>query len=132
MKINANALQKLQYFFSLIKWYKDCEKAPSPITEEILEQLFRDLGIEELSTITLFTFNEKTLAVRDFEEGFTHIDLEVFAQEYDDFVKFTYDYIADPVKMKDHTECKIMFDNIRTYRIFCYDFNTRKWELSNV
>lgn len=132
MKIQTNALQKLVYYFQQIKWYTNCKEATPQMTEEILEELFRTLGIAEPASITLFTFKENTLAVKAFDEGFTFIDMEVFAPEYDDFVKFSYHYTADPIKMIESVDCKIDFDGLRIFRKFSYDFSAKKWNLSNI
>ena len=131
MKIQANAVSKLQYFFTQMKWSRNCPTLPNPITEEIIEELFRTLGVSELATISLFTFKENTLAVRDFDEGFTEINMEFFAKEFDDYIKFRYSYFADPVKMFEKEETVIDFDGIRHFNNFYYDFETKKWKLSN-
>lgn len=129
MKIQANALLKVQQFFSNFKWSKNCPTLPNPMSEEIMEDLFRAIGAGELSTISLFTFKEHTLAVRDYDEGFTVIEMELFAQEYDDYFKFSLNYSADPVKMSEKEEVLIDFSGIRRYRRICYDFATKSWEL---
>ncbi len=131
MKIQANAVLKLQQFFSNFKWSKNCKTLPNPMSEEIIEDLFRALGANELSTITLFTFEEHTRAVRKFDEGFTVIKMELFAQEFDDYFKFSFNYSADPKKMKEKEEKIIDVSGIRRYRRFIYDFDSKRWELSS-
>ncbi len=130
MKIQASAVSKLQYFFSNFKWSRNDQGIPDPISEEILEALFRKVGANELSTISLFTFKEHTLAVRGMDEGFTFIEMELFAPEFDDFFKLSYRFEADPKKMSEKTEKLIDFDGLRRFRRFIYDFKTGNWELS--
>ena len=131
MDFHANAFRKLSYYFDNMKWYSNSNQPSTPITEEIVQQLFRQIGINELSTITLFRFEEVTQAVINFQDSFTYIKLEVFAIEYNDFVRFSYYYSSDPVKGTEHEEREINFDNLKTFQKFCYDFDTGKWEISN-
>lgn len=134
MKIKPTALLKLVYFFQHMKWYKNCNEQNPQMTEEILVDLFRELGIVENATIVLFTFKENTLLVKESEEGFTFIEMEVFAPEYDDYVKLSYHFTADPIdiiRSEKIEECKIDFDGLRSFKKFTYDFETKKWSLSN-
>jgi hypothetical protein len=130
MKIQANAVIKLQQYFSNFKWSKNCNGSPDPISEEILEALFRKIGANESSTISLITYNENVLAVRGLEPGFNIIRIELSAPEFDDIFKFNYHYDADPVAMTENEKRSILFNDIREYRSFTYDFATREWTIS--
>lgn len=130
MKIQANAVIYLQRFFSNFKWSKNCNGLPDPISEEILEALFRKIGASESSTISLITYNENFLAVRGIEPGFNIIGMELSAPEFDDIFKFNYHYDADPQHMSENETVEIDFDGIRKFRKICYDFATREWTIS--
>ena len=130
MKIQANAVIKLQQYFSNFKWSKNCNGLPDPISEEILEALFRKIGASESSTISLTTYSENVLAVRGIEPGFNIIGMELSAPEFDDIFKFNYHYDADPVAMTESEIRSILFNDIREYRSFTYDFATREWTIS--
>ena len=135
MKIKAIALLKLVYIFKHMKWYENCNEQNPQMTEEILVDLFRELGIVENATICLFTFKENTLLVKKDEEGFTFIEMEVCAPEYDDYVKLSYRFTADPINILDsekREESKIEFNGLRSYKKFTYDFEAKKWNLSNI
>ena len=129
MKIQANAVTKLQELFSNIKWSKNCKTLPNPISVELLEDFFRTIGAGELSTISLFTFKEDIYAVVGYEGGHTIIEMELFAREYDDFFKFSYRYFSDPVRMSEKEELEINFSGIKHFRHVLYDFEKKSWVL---